>query len=122
MPKQGEILLVPVPYTDLQAVKRRPVLVLSNDHYNTTRNDILVASITSNLTNNEFGVMLEPGDLEDGTLSHASMIRFDKLHCLHQRIIVKRFGRLKREKYKAVVNKIQEFISQDDEGIQHANK
>ena len=111
MPKQGEILLIPIPYTDLQAVKRRPVLVLSNDHYNSSRNDILVASITSNLINNEFGIVLESADLEEGTLARTSMIRFDKLYCLNQRIIVKKFGRLKREKYIAVTNKIREFIS-----------
>jgi len=27
---QGEILLIPVPFSDLSSVKKRPVLVLSN--------------------------------------------------------------------------------------------
>jgi mRNA interferase MazF len=29
--KQGEIVLVPFPYSDLSGSKRRPVLVVSND-------------------------------------------------------------------------------------------
>jgi len=34
MPEQGEILLIPIPFSDLQSVKKRPVLVISNDNYN----------------------------------------------------------------------------------------
>lgn len=31
MPKQGDILLIPIPFTDLSSHKRRPVIVISND-------------------------------------------------------------------------------------------
>jgi mRNA interferase MazF len=34
MPEQGDILLVPIPFTDLSSQKRRPVIVISNDAYN----------------------------------------------------------------------------------------
>ena len=30
-PEQGDILLVPIPFTDLSSQKRRPVIVISND-------------------------------------------------------------------------------------------
>lgn len=29
-PKQGDIVLVPVPFTDLSSQKRRPVIIISN--------------------------------------------------------------------------------------------
>lgn len=50
MHKQGDILLIPIPFTDLTSSKRRPVLVVSNDEYNKVTRDIVVAAITSNLT------------------------------------------------------------------------
>ena len=34
MPSQGDIVLIPVPFTDLSSQKRRPVIVVSNSHYN----------------------------------------------------------------------------------------
>ncbi|MEO8168884.1 MAG: type II toxin-antitoxin system PemK/MazF family toxin [bacterium] len=113
MPRQGEILLLPVPFTDLQAVKRRPVLVLSNDRYNTSKNDILVAAITSNVTDDDIGILIQPSDLQEGELRRTSLIRFDKLYCLNQKNIVKRFGRLKKEKHHDVIGKIRSFIELD---------
>lgn len=34
MYKQGDILLISIPFSDLSSNKKRPVLVLSNDDYN----------------------------------------------------------------------------------------
>jgi len=34
MPDQGEIVLIPIPFTDLSSQKRRPVIVISNNAYN----------------------------------------------------------------------------------------
>ena len=44
MPEQGDIVLIPVPFTDLSSQKRRPVIVVSNDTYNRSSADIVVES------------------------------------------------------------------------------
>lgn len=49
-PKQRNIVLIPIPFSDLTSTKRRPVIVLSNDHPNQQSEDVLVAAMTSKLT------------------------------------------------------------------------
>ncbi|MCG1012537.1 type II toxin-antitoxin system PemK/MazF family toxin [Tepidanaerobacter sp. GT38] len=58
MYRQGDILLIPIPYSDLTSNKKRPVLVLSNDDYNTKTEDIIVAAITSNITSKEYSILI----------------------------------------------------------------
>jgi mRNA interferase MazF len=45
--KRGDVVLVPFPFTDLTSAKQRPALVVSADAFNSTRDDVLVAAITS---------------------------------------------------------------------------
>jgi len=49
MYKQGDVVLIPIPFTDLSSTKKRPVLILSSDDYNQNTNDLIVAAITSNI-------------------------------------------------------------------------
>lgn len=48
MPDQGDIVLIPIPFTDLSSRKRRPVIVISNDSYHTATTDMVVVAMTSN--------------------------------------------------------------------------
>ncbi len=109
-PKQRDILLIPIPFTDLKATKRHPVLVLSNDSYNKNSEDILVAAMTSNLKEKFYSVIVDPSDVQQGVLKRTSLVRADKLYTLNKEIIVKRFGRITVEKYRAVVEVIRKLI------------
>ena len=48
--EQGDVLLVPFPFTDQSAAKRRPAVVLSSHAYNQTHHDVILAPITSRIT------------------------------------------------------------------------
>lgn len=45
--KQGDILLIPIPFTDLTANKKRPVLVISNNYYNKIETTIGLLTVPS---------------------------------------------------------------------------
>jgi mRNA interferase MazF len=47
--ERGDVVLVEVPFTNQRQDKRRPAVVLSTDDYHATRDEIVVAAITSNL-------------------------------------------------------------------------
>jgi len=43
----GDIVLVPFPFTDQSGAKKRPAVVVSRDHYNENRRDLVIMAITS---------------------------------------------------------------------------
>jgi mRNA interferase MazF len=93
-PKQRDVVLIPVPFTNLTSTKRRPVLVISKTTHNSKSPDIMVAAITSNLAAGGVGVDITATDLDEGALPMNSRVRADKIYTLSKSIIVKRFGRL----------------------------
>ena len=109
MYNRGEVVLIPVPFTDLSATKKRPVLIISNDKYNTADQDIIVAAVTSNLI--QKGVSLTNDDLTQGTLPKPSIIRSDKVYTLNQRIVVKKIGRVAEGILDEVCADVVKFIS-----------
>src|SRR5947208_2750606 len=94
MPSQGEILLVPVPFTDLSSARRRPVIVVSNDSYNGTMADMVVVAMTSNLTLTPHSFVITSADLVAGSLNHPGRVRVDKIYTLAQNITVATFGKV----------------------------
>lgn len=111
MYRQGDILLIPIPFSDLTSNKKRPVLVLSNDDYNSRTEDIMVAAITSNLAAKDYIVMLTSSDLDEGTLKVDSCIRVDKIYTLSQSIVISKFGAVKKHVIDAVKKKLYELMS-----------
>ena len=106
MPEQGDIVLIPIPFTDLSSQKRRPVIVISNDAYNRKSSDIVVAAMTSNPAAVEYGFTITSSELEKGTLNHPGKVRVDKLYTLSQVIVAKKFGRVNA----ATLDRIREML------------
>ena len=94
MPDQRDILLVPIPFTDLSSQKRRPVVVVSNNVYNHKTTDLVVVAITSNPVETDYSFTITSDDLEKGTLNHAGKVRVDKIYTISKSIVVKSFGRV----------------------------
>jgi mRNA interferase MazF len=108
MYKRGEIVLIPVPFSDLSTVKKRPVLVISNMSHNSTNSDMIVVAITSNLQQN--GIVIETKDLLVGELPKKSLIRCDKIYTLEQGIVIKQLGMVSESVLKDVKNNIDELF------------
>ena len=103
---QGDILLIPLPFTDLTANKKRPVLVLSKQSYNSMADDLIVAAITSNVDSKPYVIKFANTDMTAGTLVTESCVRADKIYTLSQDIVVKRFGKVSD----AIVQKVKDAI------------
>jgi mRNA interferase MazF len=82
MPEQGDIVLIPIPFTDLSSQKRRPVIVVSNNKYNQKTTDLVVVAMTSNPTNVAHSFAIGNSDLEKGSLNRPGKVRADKIYTL----------------------------------------
>ncbi|MDQ0157825.1 type II toxin-antitoxin system PemK/MazF family toxin [Robertmurraya andreesenii] len=94
MYKQGDIVLIPIPFSDLTNRKQRPILIISNDNYNRMTEDIVVVAITSHLTDLDYSVIIESKDLNESELKVTSAVRADKVYTLSKSIIKKSLGML----------------------------
>ncbi len=96
MPRQGDIVLVPVPFSDLSSQKRRPVIVVSNDAYHLATADMIVVAMTSNPARSDYGFVIASSDLERGRLNRPGTVRVDKIFTLSQSLVAASFGRVDR--------------------------
>ena len=111
MYKRGEIVLVPVPFSDLSAVKRRPVLVISNTTHNYLNRDMIVVAITSNLQQD--GIVIETQDIIVGQLPKTSLIRCEKIYTLEQSSALKSLAMISNNVLDRVITEINKLITNE---------
>jgi mRNA interferase MazF len=94
MPEQGDIVLIPVPFTDLSSQKKRPVIIISNNVVNRDGLDVIVVAMTSRPATAPYGFRINSTDLVEGALNRPGTVRVDKTYTLAKSIIVKKFGKV----------------------------
>lgn len=89
-PKRCDLLLLPFPFSNLAASKRRPVVALTNpDRYG----DFVALAVTSR-PQTEYAVALTPAGLAEGVLPAPSWIRTSRVVTLNTSLVVKILGRV----------------------------
>lgn len=88
-------MLIPLPFSNLSAIKQRPALIISNDRYNFFAQDLLICGITSQINKEEYSTIITNYDLEDGALPATSRIKSDKLFSIHKNCVRRKFGRVR---------------------------
>jgi len=104
---KGDIVVIPFPYSDLSDSKRRPALVLSN----LKGDDIILCQITSKNTRDIFAIRLDNSNFEKGSLNQISNIRPNRIFTADKHIIIRTIGRINKDLYQKVSNKITDLIS-----------
>ena len=96
---QGDVIIVPFPFSNLTGVRQRPVLVLSKSAYSMECGDIVTCGITSNLKDSKYSILIDNSNLMEGNIPVKSRIRVDKLFTIEQSIVIKKFGRLNKDTF-----------------------
>ena len=106
-----DVIVVPFPYSERLAEKRRPAIVVSNEILHVD-GFVWIAMVTG------AGKERRPGDVEirdlrSASLPGASMVRVSKLATIEPGRIVRRIGRLAAGETAAVRKAIMAFLARD---------
>jgi len=107
--KQGDIIIMPFPFTDLTKVKLRPALIISNDKYNSKKNVIVICISTQPGIKN-YSLLLKQENLKSGFLQKKSYIRFQNIFTIEKRLIKKVVATLNQLFLDKVKNQFKEYI------------
>ena len=78
----GDIVLSPLPYSDLQDIKTRPVLVVAD----VGMQDWVVCQITSHSPGRPGEIEITQQDMQAGGINYDSWVRPDRLFTLNERL------------------------------------
>jgi mRNA interferase MazF len=111
--KQGDVVLVPFPFTDLSARKQRPAVVISANWFNQSRADCVLVAITSQIPAalDRDQILLPASDLQLAGLPKPSLVRLGKIVTIQQALIHKQLGQLPAATFTAILGGVREVLS-----------
>jgi len=110
MYKQGDIVQIPFPYTDLTGFKKRPALIISNEKIN--KPDKICCLVTSKF--HEEDLEITKSFINQGNLPFKSAVRPHRIFTIHEKIIIKKFCTINDKLHDNIIEKVNEFLGKDD--------
>ncbi len=89
----GDLVLVPFPFTDQSATKRRPAVIISSAAYHRTRPDVLIMAVTSQHATRLFLGEVQVQDWKSAGLLKPSILK-PVITTLDPSLILKKLGNL----------------------------
>lgn len=105
---KGDIVIIPVPFTNNKGNKLRPAVVISNQLVHQT-GDVMIVQITSQLKHDKLSITLTNEDVTEA-LPVQSYIRVHKIFVLEQNLIKGKVSSLKTVKYNELIQRISQII------------
>lgn len=109
--EQGELLLVPFPFSDQSGRKVRPVIIVSNNEFNKYSDDIIVIGVTSNYLKDRYSISLTDDNLDEGKLLTKCVVKIENILKLDKELIIKKIGKINKQTLKDIINRVCLIIS-----------
>jgi mRNA interferase MazF len=104
---KGDVVVVPFPFSDLSAIRRRPALVVAT----LMGDDVILCQITSRAVSDNYAIPITDRDFVTGGLHQNSNVRPNRLFTADSNIILYRAGALSNDKIQEIITKIIQIIS-----------
>ena len=105
---KGQVVILPFPFSDLSATKRRPALVVAA----LSGSDVILCQITSVLRQDGYAVQIDEADFVTGSLDRTSFVRVNRVFTADTAIIARIAGQLSQRKIKEVTDRLIKILSQ----------
>lgn len=89
----GDIVLVPFPFTDQSNSKKRPATIISNKTYNTSKPDIIIMAVTSQIRPAQGLGEFQVRNWQKAGLLKPSVVK-PVITTIQKNIIIKKLGKL----------------------------
>lgn len=107
--RRGDVVLVPFPFSDQTAIKKRPAVVISSDAYNDISSDIVIMAITSQ-TGETVGIgECLIADWQCAGLLKQSAIK-PAISTIEQILVLKKLGRLSSQDLNSIDIALKNFL------------
>lgn len=106
----GDLVLVPFPFTDLSAAKKRPAVIISSTAYHQARPDVIVMAVTSQLRPATILGEVLVQHWQAAGLLKPSVIK-PVITTLERTLLIKTLGRLQEDDRRALKQTIEVILA-----------
>lgn len=105
----ADVILVPFPFTDQSATKKRPAVVISSTVYNTERPDLIIMAVTSQVKPVRAVGEVIIHDWQEAGLLKPSVIK-PVITTTEKSLVIKTMGRLNARDKKTMQESLKEIL------------
>lgn len=105
----GDVVLVPFPFTDQSASKRRPAVVVSSEAYHNERPDLVILAITSQVRPTAGIGEVAVAQWKEAGLLKASVLK-PVAATIERGLVLRKLGRLEEEDRRALRKVLDEIL------------
>lgn len=104
---KGDVVVLPFPFTDLTASKKRPAVILAD----IKGSDYIMLQVTSKNVKDSYAIPLSENDFQSGSLRQDSNIRPNKIFTLSDELVLYKIGHLTNDKINKCIRAVCTIIS-----------
>lgn len=105
---KGQVVVLPFPFSDLSATKKRPALVVAS----LPGDDVILCQITSVQQNDRYAIAVHEADFVTGSLKRLSYVRPNRIFTADSAIVTRVAGQLSQNKTDEVIAKLVQLFTQ----------
>jgi mRNA interferase MazF len=107
----GDVVLVPFPFTDQTATKKRPAVVVSSDAYHRDRPDVILMAVTSQVRPAAGVGELAVQRWKEAGLLKPSVLK-PLLATVEKGLVIRKLGRLEAQDREALLRALQTILGE----------